>query len=150
MATLYSDIKLLHIACVVLSGSLFAVRGVMMMRGSPYTNYPALRYCSHFIDSTLLGSAVMLATVLHQYPFVHSWLTMKVVLLVLYITLGTLALRRGRTLRRRAVFFAAALLVYGFIISVAITHDPFGIMRNVRDQSSRPGIREAAWLGYNT
>lgn len=79
----------------------------------------------------LLGAAVILATMLHQYPFVDAWLTVKVVLLVVYILLGIRALRSGRTLRRRTVFFAAALLVYGFIISVAITHNPFGILRSV-------------------
>jgi Cu/Ag efflux pump CusA len=35
----YAQIKLLHIACVVLSGSLFALRGVLMLTGSPYANH---------------------------------------------------------------------------------------------------------------
>ena len=131
LGTLYPDTKLLHITCVVLSGSLFSLRGLLMLRGSSTANHPALRYCSYAIDSMLLGAAVILATMLHQYPFVDAWLTVKVVLLVVYILLGIRALRSGRTLRRRTVFFAAALLVYGFIISVAITHNPFGILRSV-------------------
>ncbi len=102
-----------------------------MLRGSSTAHHPGLRYLSHGIDSTLLAAAVILATMLHQYPFMDTWLTVKFLLLVVYIILGTLALRRGRTLRRRTVFFAGALLVYGFIISVAITHDPFGILRSV-------------------
>jgi uncharacterized membrane protein SirB2 len=115
--------------CVVLSGSLFALRGLMMMRGSPYANHPTLRRCSYVIDTTLLGAAVILATVLQQYPFVQAWLTVKVVLLVVYIALGVLALRRGRTRRSRTAFLVAALLVYGFIVSVAMTHDPLGFLR---------------------
>ena len=52
-------------------------------------------------------------------------------LLVVYIALGVLALRRGRTLRARTVYFVAALLTYGFIVSVAITHHPLGVLRNI-------------------
>lgn len=131
MGALYPDIKLLHITCVVLSGSLYSLRGLLMLRGSSTANHPALRYCSYAIDSTLLAAAVILAQMLHQYPFVDGWLTVKVVLLIVYILLGIRSLRSGRTLRRRTLFFAAALLVYGFIISVAITRNPFGVLRNV-------------------
>jgi uncharacterized membrane protein SirB2 len=129
MGALYPDIKLLHITCVVLSGSLFVLRGLMMTRGSSYANHPTLRRCSYVIDTTLLGAAVILAAVLHQYPFVHAWLTVKAMLLIVYIVLGVFALRRGRTRRSRSAFFVAALLVYGFIVSVAMTYDPLGIFR---------------------
>ena len=63
---------------------------------------------------------------LHQYPFVHGWLTTKVVLLVVYIVLGTYALKRGHTKRIRWMTWIAAVLVYAFIISVARTHHPAG------------------------
>ena len=75
----------------------------------------------------LLTAALMLATILHQYPFVHGWLTMKVVLLVVYVVLGTFALKRGRTRKLRVVCWLAALAVYAFIISVARVHHPAGI-----------------------
>ena len=68
----------------------------------------------------------MLATILHQYPFVHGWLTMKVVLLVVYVVLGSYALKRGQTTRVRVICWIAALVVYAFIISVARTHDAWG------------------------
>lgn len=100
-----------------------------MMLGSAIANHRVARFCSYVIDSALLGAAVFLATMLHQYPFVDAWLTVKVVLLVVYIALGMLALRRGHTLHTRTVYFFAALLTYGFIVSVAITHDPFGMLR---------------------
>ncbi|HWK50172.1 MAG TPA: SirB2 family protein, partial [Steroidobacter sp.] len=75
----------------------------------------------------LLTAALMLATMLHQYPFVHGWLTVKVLLLVVYIVLGTFALKRGSTKTIRVVCWVAALLVYAFIISVARAHNPVGI-----------------------
>ena len=74
----------------------------MMMRGSSYTNYPALRYCSYIFGSTRLGSAAVLATMVHQYPFVHGWLTVKSVLHVVYIILGMRAAGDGAELRAHA------------------------------------------------
>ena len=64
---------------------------------------------------------------LHQYPFVHAWLTVKVSLLVVYVVLGSYALKRGATRAVRGWSFVAALAVYGFIISVARAHDPRGV-----------------------
>jgi hypothetical protein len=62
-----------------------------------------------------------------QFPFVSSWLTAKLLLLVVYILLGIFALRRGRTRLTRQVCFVAALSVYAFIISIAMTHNPRGL-----------------------
>jgi uncharacterized membrane protein SirB2 len=86
-----------------------------------------LRYLTYTVDTVLLTAALMLATLLHQYPFVHGWLTTKVLLLVVYIVLGTYALKRGATRKVRIGCWLAALLVYGFIISVARAHHPAGI-----------------------
>jgi uncharacterized membrane protein SirB2 len=71
----------------------------------------------------------MLLSILHQYPFVQSWLTVKVCLLVVYIGLGTFALKRAHTPRARAWFYVAALAVYLFIVSVARAHHPLGILQ---------------------
>jgi uncharacterized membrane protein SirB2 len=127
MIEFYPQIKFVHVLCVVLSGSLFAVRGAMMLAGSRFTNHALLRYASVAIDTTLLTAALMLVSILHQYPFVHAWLTVKVLLLVVYIELGVFALRRGRTPRIRAACFAAAIGVFLFMISVAWTHNPRGV-----------------------
>ena len=86
-----------------------------------------LRHLTYTVDTVLLTAALMLATVLHQYPFVHGWLTAKVLLLVVYIVLGTLALKRARTRTARAWCFAAAVVVYLFIASIARAHHPLGL-----------------------
>jgi uncharacterized membrane protein SirB2 len=86
-----------------------------------------LRYLSYTIDTVLLTAALMLATMLRQYPFVQPWLTVKVLLLVVYVVLGSHALKRGATRTVRASAYIAALLVYVFIISVARAHDPRGV-----------------------
>jgi uncharacterized membrane protein SirB2 len=132
MIEFYPQIRWIHIAAVILSGSLFALRGLLMLARSRTTNHPALRYLSVAIDTTLLTAALMLVTMLHQYPFVQDWLTVKVLLLVVYIVLGTLALKRGRTRAMQTTCYFAALAVYLFIVSVAIAHNPWGIFATLR------------------
>lgn len=123
----FGQILLLHVGCVVLSGSLFFSRGCLMLAGSPLANHVAVKRVSYLIDTTLLVAAIALTVIIHQYPFVQAWLTVKVLLLVVYIVLGVFALRRARTRAARAGFFVAALAVFGFIVSVALTKDPRGI-----------------------
>jgi len=132
MIEFYPQIKFAHVLCVILSGSLFALRGLMMLSGSRFTNHAALRYLSYAIDTTLLTAALMLVTILHQYPFVQAWLTVKVLLLVVYIVLGVFALRRGRTRRVRAICYVAALVVFASIVGVALTHNPLGWLTMIR------------------
>jgi len=127
MIEFYLQIKWVHVAAVLSSGGLFALRGIAMLAGARWYMAAPLRYLSYTIDTVLLTAAMMLATVLHQYPFVNGWLTTKVLLLVVYVVLGSLALKRGATRSVRAWSFGAALLVYGFIISVARAHDPRGV-----------------------
>lgn len=127
MIELYPQIKSVHIAAVLISGLLFLIRGAALHAGMSWAMAAPLRYLSYLVDTVLLTAALMLATVLHQYPFVHSWLTVKVVLLVVYIGLGTFALKRGATQTIRVVCWLAALVVYAFIISVARAHHPFGV-----------------------
>lgn len=131
LALYYQDIKWLHISCVGLSGSLFVIRGFLMMSDSVRTNNKTLARASYVIDSTLLSAAILLSVIIHQYPLFNAWLTAKLVLLVFYIFLGIRALRRGKTRRQRIAYFVAAVLVYGFIISVAVTHDPRGLFSQV-------------------
>jgi uncharacterized membrane protein SirB2 len=117
-----------HVAAVIASGSLFALRGAGVLAGARWPMFAPLRYLSYTIDTALLTAALMLATILHQYPFVHAWLTVKVLLLVVYIVLGSLALKRGRTRGLRAACFVAALAVFLVIVSVARAHHPWGFL----------------------
>jgi uncharacterized membrane protein SirB2 len=130
----YPQIKFVHVLCVVLSGSLFALRGVAMLAGWGLANHAGVRYLSYAIDSTLLTAALMLVTMLHQYPFVQAWLTVKILLLALYIVLGVFALRRGCTRSVRGACLLAALAVFAFIASVAHAHDPRGVLLMIAQQ----------------
>ena len=129
MEVFYPQIRLVHITCVILSGSLFALRGLMRLAGSAGYRHALLRYLSWTIDTTLLTAAFMLMTVTHQYPIANAWLTVKVLLVVVYIALGMRALREGGTRRAHAWSYAAALLVFAVVVRIARTHDPLGFLR---------------------
>ena len=133
MAEYYLQIKWLHIAAVIVSGCVFVLRGIAVQAGARWAMSAPLRYLSYTVDTVLLVAAVMLVMIVHQYPFVNSWLTVKVCMLVVYVGLGTFALKRGRTQHVRLVCFVAALAVYAFIISVAIAHHPLGIFHLLRE-----------------
>jgi uncharacterized membrane protein SirB2 len=78
----------------------------------------------HVVDTVLLASAIGLTIVVHQYPLVNSWLTAKVVGLIIYIGLGTVALKRGSTPAIRTGAFIAALIIFAGIVATAIEHRP--------------------------
>jgi len=131
MIEFYPQIKLVHVGAVIASGSLFAARGTLMLARSPLANHAALRYLSYAIDTTLLTATLMLVTILHQYPFVQAWLTVKVFLLVVYVVLGSFALKRATTRRAQVGCFVAAIAVFLLIASVARAHHPLGIVYTV-------------------
>jgi uncharacterized membrane protein SirB2 len=126
MIEFYPEIKLVHVAAVIASGVLFAARGLAVLAGVRAALAWPWRWLSYSIDTVLLTAALMLSSVLRQYPFVHDWLTAKVLLLVAYVVLGSFALKRARTLRTRAACYAAALAVYATIVTIANAHHPLG------------------------
>jgi uncharacterized membrane protein SirB2 len=127
MIEFFPQIKAVHVAAVIASGMLFLLRGFAVQLGAKWAMAAPLRYLSYSIDTALLTAALMLVTILHHYPFEQGWLTAKVVLLIVYVVLGSFALKRGRTRAVRISCGIAALLVYLFIVSIARTHSPLGI-----------------------
>ncbi|WP_119716973.1 SirB2 family protein [Cognatilysobacter tabacisoli] len=127
MIEFYGQIKTVHIAAVVLSGALFALRGLLVQFGRPALGMAApLRFTSYAIDTVLLTAAMMLLTILPGALFANGWLTAKLVLLVGYVGLGTFALKRGRTPRVRTACYLLALATYASMFTIARTHHPLG------------------------
>ena len=131
MLNYYADIKWVHVAAVIVSGLLFLARGAGMWTGSPVGMSAPVRYLSYTIDTVLLTAALMLATATHQSPVEQPWLAVKVTLLLAYIALGSMALKRGRTAGARRASFLAAIATYGFIVSVALTRKPLGLLERL-------------------
>lgn len=123
----YLEIRAVHIGSVILSGLLMLLRGLARnVFGAGWIMAWPVRALSYAIDTVLLTAALMLTTIIHQFPFVDSWLTMKVLLLLVYIGLGYHALRGGSP-RLRWASLAGAALTYGLIVSIARSHSPLGL-----------------------
>lgn len=117
-------IKYLHICCVVVSYTLFFVRGVWMLRAAPILQQRWVKVVPHTVDTVLLLSAVTLAFQFSLSPLSTPWLMAKIIALLLYIFLGTLALKRGKTQNIRLAAWISAQLVFVYIVAVALTHNP--------------------------
>ncbi len=120
----YYTLKHFHMGCAAVSGSLFLVRGIWMLRASAQLQQRWVRIAPHLVDTLLLASAITLAAWSGQYPFVQGWLTAKVIALLGYIFLGAIALKHGRTKTVRACAFIGALALFAYIGAVALTKQP--------------------------
>jgi len=123
----YVYLKLLHISLVLASGALFAWRGVAVLSGRSWGMARSVRYASYGLDTALLLAGVGLWLMLGLNPLREWWLGTKLGLLLLYIVLGSLALKRARSRRMRLACFVAALACYAFMLSVARFHHPLGL-----------------------
>jgi len=121
--TAYLALKYVHVATVIVSYSLFVVRGAWMLADSPLLGKRWVRIVPHVNDTILLVAAIWLTTIIGQYPGTSAWLTAKVTGLIVYILVGTVAIRRGPTKPIRAAAWVAAQLVFFYIVGVALTRD---------------------------
>jgi len=127
----YLPIKMVHMIAVLCSGGLFFVRGLMLLIGNKLAMAAPVRYLSYSIDTVLLTAALMLATMLPSAMFANGWLLAKIGLMVVYIVLGSFALKRGRNKKSRVWFFVAAVSVYAFMIGIARAHHPLGFLEQI-------------------
>lgn len=120
----YAALKMIHVASVILSYLLFTLRGVWMMQGSSTLQRRWVKIVPHVIDTVLLTSAIALAMTIQQDPLNDAWLGAKVAGLLLYIGLGMVALKRGKTRKVKITAWIAAHAVFLYIVLVALTKNP--------------------------
>jgi uncharacterized membrane protein SirB2 len=120
----YAALKMLHVISVAVSYLLFSLRSVWMMQGSAALQQRWVKITPHIVDTVLLASAIALAIMIHQDPIHNSWLSAKVAGLLLYIGLGMMALRFGKSRRTRISAWIAAQIVFFYIVLVAVTKNP--------------------------
>lgn len=121
MGEFYPLLKSIHVGSALLSVTLFTIRGIWMMGWPHLLQAKPVRIVPQIVDTILLASALLLAWQLGQYPFVNGWLTAKVLALVTYIALGSMALRYGSSKGVRTVSWFSALAVFAYIVAVAVT-----------------------------
>jgi len=116
-------LKLLHVTTVIVTGSLFLMRFVWMLRGK-LARRGWVRTLPHYNDTLLFLSGLTMASILGLLPMPTPWLTVKLLVLLAYILLGSVALRQARRSWIGATAGVAALCCYFYIIAIALTHDP--------------------------
>jgi uncharacterized membrane protein SirB2 len=127
LVDLYPQIKAAHVTLAAASGTLFALRGAAVLAGRRWPMAPLPRRASAAIDTLLLAAGATLWWLLGLNPLGQPWLGTKLALIAVYIGLGTFALKRAPTRRAKAAFYAAALAVFGFVVTVARAHAPLGM-----------------------
>ena len=123
--SVYLGLKYLHITAVVISGSLFLLRGLLQLAGYRWRRHSLLRWLPHANDSVLLAAAIALAVVTQQYPLTHAWLTAKVLVLLLYIAAGRQTLLPDKPRWQMMLWFSLASVCFAYIVGVALTRDPY-------------------------
>jgi len=113
--------KLIHISCAMLSITGFVGRSTLKWIAPQQLQQRWLKITPHIIDSVLLASAVVLVIQTRQYPFVATWVTAKLLVLLLYIGFGLITLRFARTRTQTLAGFIGACLSFSYIIAVALT-----------------------------
>ncbi|TDO15244.1 putative membrane protein SirB2 [Halomonas ventosae] len=118
----YVLIKQLHVTAASLSILFFMLRAWWSVREIPLLQRRWVKVLPHLIDSTLLALGVTLMVMLSLWPHQHPWLAAKLIALLAYIGLGTVAIKRGRTPRARAIAALAAVLTFAYMLGAAIRH----------------------------
>lgn len=125
----YLTLKALHVSSAFASLVLFVTRAGWMVWAPERLRQRWVRVVPHAVDTVLLASAIALVWQLGGLrAFKQGWLDAKVLALLAYIVLGSIALKRGRRLRARIAAFLAALAVFGYIVSVAVTKSGYGFI----------------------
>ncbi len=120
----YALVKMIHVGSIILSYLLFLTRGIWMMQNSAKLQLRWVKILPHITDTVLLASAIYLAILLQQDPLNNSWLSAKVIGLLLYICLGMVAMRFGKTRKTKIIAWIAAQCVFAYIVLVALTKSP--------------------------
>ena len=132
MLPIYGWLKFAHLSFVAASLLLFGLRGGMaLLAGRPLV-HPLWRRVPPVVDSLLLASGISLALMSRLDPLSTPWLGVKLLCVLGYILIGVLAFRLPGPRPLKRALFLGALLLFGFIVSVALTHDLRGIFSLVQ------------------
>jgi len=118
------EVKLVHLACALLTFIFFSIRGYWMLSGSPLLKMRVVRISPHIIDTCLLASGLFMAVSLYSAFYTQSWLMVKLLGVVLYIITGSIALKYGRTRTVRIGALLASWGIFAYIVMVALTRSP--------------------------
>ena len=119
-------LKTLHVTFAALSFAGFFIRGIWMLKDSPLLTRRWVKISPQVVDTVLLVSAIALAVQMRFSPMAQPWLMAKIIALLVYIGVGLVALRFGGTKRIRLAAWLFGLLIFLYIVSVAMSKSPLG------------------------
>ena len=125
----YLVIKSAHLTFVTCSGLLFIVRGAAVLAHHRWPIKSFWRILSYLIDTGLLATGLMLIGLLAIDPVSSLWLGVKLLLMLVYIVLGSFALKRAKTVAGQRLAYVGAVCLLLFIASIALAHHPLGVLR---------------------
>jgi len=117
----YLALKHLHTTAAVISIVFFIVRAWWSVSGSTLLQGRFVRIAPHVVDTVLLVCGLFLAATI---GFHQPWIAAKIIGLILYIIVGTIAIKRGKTPASRGVAAIVAVVIFIYIVGVAITKQP--------------------------
>ena len=124
MGDLFPLLKIIHVSTISFTGFYFIIRGLSQFSHQYWFKKRWARRISQYNDTVLLLSGLSMAAIIGQYPFVNSWLTTKFLLILVYIFLGMLSFYWLQKPRQKILAWFIALMVYSYIIGVALNKDP--------------------------
>jgi len=125
----YLFIKQIHMSLAAISIAGFMLRWFWRMIQSPLAMTRTARVVPHVVDTFFLGTAVLLGTIAWGNALSPVWFGAKITGLVLYILLGMAAMHSAPSVRRSVPAFMAAVLVFAWVVTVAVTKSPLGFLR---------------------
>ena len=119
----YLLIKHIHVTAAALSILFFIIRAYWSVTENSLLQKKVVKIAPHIIDTVLLVAAIMLSMLLGPAAS-QPWVLTKIILLVAYIGVGTVAIKRGRTPGTRAVAAVIAVAIFAYIVGVALNRSP--------------------------
>lgn len=115
--SIYVLLKNLHIVLALLSGIGFALRGYVRLVLEQPLAHPMVRIGPHVIDTLLLFSGIALWV---QMAFsLFSWIGLKLLLIVVYLSLGITAFRM-RSRGAAIILYLIALTIFVGVANLAV------------------------------
>ena len=115
-------IKKFHVAFVILTFVSFSLRSFWMLTGSKLLRNRAVRIVPHIIDFCLLLTGLVMAVSYYGAFYQRPWLMLKLLGVFVYIILGSVALKLGKTRKVRIAAVFAAWAAFFYIVVMARTH----------------------------
>lgn len=129
--TAFELLKTVHVSCALLSVTGFALRGAWLLLDHPWCRHRLTRTVPHVVDTLLLCSAIGMLWIWQVSALHFDWLRAKLIALLLYILLGVGLMRFARTSLQRLMCYVGALLCASYMLAVATTHSPWGLLATV-------------------